>query len=97
MIRLLQVNLNHCIAAQALLEQTIRERRINVAIISEPHHRETFCPRSWICDRSGKAAIWLCGTQTSPLSDTRCFDGFVRAKMADMRLYSCYLAPSLHR
>ncbi|XP_070067140.1 uncharacterized protein [Drosophila virilis] len=36
MVKFLQLNLNHCRAAQDLLAQTIREKRIDVVIISEP-------------------------------------------------------------
>jgi len=95
MLRFLQINLNHCVAAQALLEQTIRELKIHIAVISEPHHRESICPRTWVTDTSGKAAIWACGAPSTLLADTKPFNGFVRARVADKWIYSCYLAPSL--
>ncbi|XP_068150175.1 uncharacterized protein [Drosophila tropicalis] len=36
-LKILQLNLNHCIAAQDLLQQTIREQSIDVALLSEPY------------------------------------------------------------
>lgn len=36
-MRLIQINLNHCEAAQDLLAQTIREKNIDVVILSEPY------------------------------------------------------------
>ncbi|KAM8711934.1 hypothetical protein ACLKA7_012445 [Drosophila subpalustris] len=49
--------------AQALLDQTTREQRIHVAIISEPHHQESYGTTNWVSDSSGKAAIWTCGVR----------------------------------
>ena len=59
-MRLIQINLFHCKAAQDLLVQRVKEEDIEVAIISE-HYR---VPRNstWITDGSGTAAIWICGS-----------------------------------
>lgn len=55
MIKFLQINLNHCRAAQDLMLQTIRSRNIGICIIAEPHA----IPNNpcWAASQDGKAAI----------------------------------------
>ncbi|KAH8361966.1 hypothetical protein KR200_009776, partial [Drosophila serrata] len=92
-MQLIQLNLNHCRAAQDLLTQTVREVGADVAIISEPYRvREGGV---WAKDRSGKAALWLCGDGLRQMSNILAADGFVRAEIGGYHIYSCYLAPSL--
>jgi len=89
MFRFYQLNLNHCEAASDLLTQTVRNMRSNVANISEPYRSpEDGC---WLQSISGKAALWSCGRP--PLRPT--FNHFVRAKLANLWIYSCYIPPSL--
>ncbi|XP_041452010.1 uncharacterized protein LOC121405399 [Drosophila obscura] len=92
-MRLIQLNLNHCRAAQDLLQQTVRERGSEVAILSEPY-RVPSCS-DWATDRSGRAALWTCGVETPQICDIKSADGFVRGKVGGKWVYSCYLAPSL--
>ncbi|XP_041632474.1 uncharacterized protein [Drosophila kikkawai] len=80
-------------AAQDLLTQTVRERGSEVAILSEPYRIGS--SRDWATDRTGKAALWLCGAGAQQMSDIKATDGFVRANVGGTWLYSCYLAPSL--
>lgn len=58
MMKILQLNLNHCEVAQDLLTQSIIKENIDVAILSE-HDRNR--EKSWERDSDGKAAIWTCG------------------------------------
>jgi len=58
MMRLIKLNLNHCTAAQDLLVQTVRERRVELALLTEPyrtvaHSGLSTVPRK---QRSGGAA-----------------------------------------
>jgi len=92
-MQLIQLNLNHCRAAQHLLKQTVRELGSEVAILSEPYRVES--SSDWVTDRTGKAALWLCGVSVPPMRDTRAVEGFVRANIGGTWIYSCYLAPSL--
>nr|XP_041632425.1 uncharacterized protein LOC121502777 [Drosophila kikkawai] len=92
-MQLIQLNLNHCRAAQDLLTQTGRERGSEVAILSEPYKIGN--SRDWATDRTGKAALWLCGVGAQQMCDIKAADGFVRANVGGTWLYSCYLAPSL--
>ncbi|XP_070140462.1 uncharacterized protein [Drosophila kikkawai] len=92
-MKLIQLNLNHCRAAQDLLSQTVRELGSEVAVLSEPYRVGS--SRDWATDRSGKAVLWLCGADAPELRDTKAAEGFVRANIGGIWLYSCYLAPSL--
>ncbi|CAB0039239.1 unnamed protein product [Trichogramma brassicae] len=58
MMRILQLNLNHCEAAQDLLCDTISELRIDVAILCE-QYKNFAPPNTWLADADGQAAIWV--------------------------------------
>lgn len=91
-MKLLQLNLNHCRAAQDLLSQTNAEQSIDVAILSEPYkHKPTQC---WLKDASGKAAIWSCGNPPSLMQEAVSETGFVGARVNNIYIYSCYIPPS---
>ncbi|KAH8249875.1 hypothetical protein KR032_012145, partial [Drosophila birchii] len=92
-MQLIQLNLNHCRAAQDLFMQTVRDTNAEVAVLSEPYRAAS--THGWATDLSGKAALWLCGGGSVQLSDVRSANGFVRGKLDMTWVYSCYLAPSL--
>ncbi|XP_053968474.1 uncharacterized protein LOC128869901 [Anastrepha ludens] len=92
-MKILQLNLNHCESAQDLLEQTIREHKIDVAILSEPYKHKT--GNGWASDTTGKSTIWNCGANRSQLMSVNAARGFVRARVEGTYIYSCYLPPSL--
>jgi len=95
MFRSYELNLSHCEAASDLLTQAVRDMRSDVAIVSEPYRSpEGGC---WIQSISEKAALWSCGGP--PLRPTfgDAHNHFVRAKLANLWIYSCYLSPSLSR
>lgn len=92
-MRFLQLNLNHCEAAQDLIEQTVRESRTDVAILSEPYR--CLNRAQWEADRTGKAAIWTCGKCNFEERMEKSETGFVRAKVNGVHVYSCYAPPSL--
>lgn len=58
---MIQIDLNHCEAAQDLLSQAIYERGVKVAIINERNrdHKNG----GWTTDGTYKAAIWACGNE----------------------------------
>ncbi|XP_070855147.1 uncharacterized protein [Drosophila suzukii] len=78
-MQLIQLNLNHCRAAQDLLKQTVRELGSEVAILSEPYRVES--SSDWVTDRTGKVALWLCSVSVPPMRDTMAVEGFVRADL----------------
>ncbi|XP_033253052.1 uncharacterized protein LOC117192470 [Drosophila miranda] len=78
-MKVMQLNLNHCAAAQDLLSQSLRELAIDLAILSEPY--QTRESPGFILDDTKKAAIWLCGATPLQLSLSSAAAGFVRAKV----------------
>lgn len=92
-MRLIQLNLNHCEAAQDLLEQTVREQKVDVAVLSEPYRRKH--QGVWAEDNTGGSALWVCGARALQLSNIRSNDGYVRATIGGTTVYSCYMPPSL--
>lgn len=85
-----QINLNHCEAAQSLMLQSARENQTDVIIICEPFKR---IPGSgWVANRDGKAAIW--SINTPPRAVNTDHNGFVRARIGNVTFYSCYAPPS---
>lgn len=93
MIKCIQINLNHCEAAQDLLTQTAREQKADVVLISEQYKTPTG-NGNWVEDKVSKAAIWTCGTLPFELKSNRQHEGFVHAKIRGVHFYSCYIPPS---
>ncbi|XP_066904559.1 uncharacterized protein [Halyomorpha halys] len=91
-MRILQLNLNHCEAAQDLLYQTVREQHIDVAILCEQY--ENLDGNLWVSDVSGKA-IWACNSQAIQEVNTASHSGFVWANINDVYIFSCYAYPSV--
>lgn len=91
-MKLLQLNLNHCEAAQDLLGQTVYELDIDVAILSEPYKNRKEV--SWVSDTTGKCAIWSCGSTPKHLAIALSTAGFVCARLNNLYVYSCYIPPS---
>lgn len=92
-MRILQLNLNHCEAAQDLLAQTVRELDIDVAILSEQYkdHREEW----WATDTSGRAAIWICGIRQVQETMRIPNAGFTWARVDGIYFYSVYAPPNV--
>lgn len=89
-MRFLQLNLNHCEAAQELLKESVRELNIDIAILSEPYIGNT--TTSWASDTSGTSAIWsVSGQILRNAMTTQC--GFVRATVCGIVIYSFYIPP----
>ena len=91
-MKILQLNLNHCVAAQDLLKQTIIDKNIDIALLSEQ-----YCQRSestWITDSTGKAAIWSCKGKPFMSHSRQAHSGFTWAKIKDIYFVSCYARPS---
>ena len=89
-MKFIQLNLNHCEAAQDILMQTLNEYRIHIAIISEQYTPRT---QNWIADSSNKAAIWI-SSMLAPQEVMTTEVGYVRMKVNGINIYSCYMPPS---
>lgn len=89
-MRILQLNLNHCQAAQEILKQSVRELSVDVAVLSEPYRK--MLSVNWVSDNTDTSAIW--NTSTFTLQDkiaSQC--GYARATISGITLYSCYIPP----
>ena len=93
MIKFLQLNANHCAAAQDILKQTATERKTDIVLISEQYKVPTN-NGNWIEDKSGRAAIWTSGTQTYERKGDKKHDCFVYTKIGGIHIYSCYAPPN---
>ena len=91
-MKFVQLNLNHCKVAQDVLVQTVHEASIDVAILCEQYKNMDGC--NWSADRTGKAAIWICGRRITQMSTNNPVAGFVRVETAGLHIYSCYAPPS---
>lgn len=93
-MRLLQINLNHCEAAQDLLYQEVKDLDIDVAIIAEPYKVPS--NGAWISDTNKWTAIYICGKFPIQeiLSNTE--KGIVAAKVNGIHIFSCYAPPRLN-
>ena len=92
-MRFLQLNLNHCEAAQDLLWQAIYERHIDVAVLCE-QYKNMNEPATWMSDKTGRAAIWVCRRYFVQEIQPNQTDGFVWVKVNDIYICSVYVQPS---
>ena len=92
-MRCVQINLNNCEIAQDLLRQTVTEKQIDLAIISEPYRTLDGC--TWVMDNTNKASIWACGRL--PFQEVAVHEeaGYVVARVNGVYVFSCYAPPSL--
>lgn len=88
-MKVLQINLNRCAAAQDIMKQMLREEKADIAVLSEFHRPLTGV---WVQDLTGKAGIWAPGG--SRLTRVRAGYGFVRAFIGETLVYSCYESPN---
>ncbi|CAB0032469.1 unnamed protein product, partial [Trichogramma brassicae] len=94
MMRILQLNLNHCKAAQDLLSQTILEQRINVAVVCD-QHKNLDPPYTWLADANSQAAIWVQGGGGVQEHPARARPFFTWARINGIYLFSVYAPPRL--
>ncbi|OWR45011.1 reverse transcriptase [Danaus plexippus plexippus] len=92
--KVLQGNLNHAVAAQDLLYQTVAEWNINVAIVAEPYS----IPRThkWAGSVDGSAAIFFPGVACTHSVVER-GAGFVAARWGEVVVVSTYFSPNRSR
>lgn len=93
-MRILQLNLNHCEAAQDLLSQTMREQRINVAIVCD-QYANLDPPYTWLADTNMQAAIWVHGGTPIQERPGRASPFFTWARISGMYIFSVYAPPRL--
>ncbi|CAB0033672.1 unnamed protein product [Trichogramma brassicae] len=94
MMRVLQLNLNHCEAAQDLLCDTISKLRIDVAILCE-QYKNLAPPNTWLADADGQAAIWVQGGIPVQERLARVHPYFAWARIGEIFFFSVYALPRL--
>ncbi|CAB0037663.1 unnamed protein product [Trichogramma brassicae] len=93
-MRILQLNLNHCEAAQDLLCDTISKLRIDVAILCE-QYKNLAPPNTWLADADGQAAIWVHGGIPVRERPVRVHPYFAWARIGGIFFFSVYAPPKL--
>ncbi|CAB0041985.1 unnamed protein product, partial [Trichogramma brassicae] len=94
MMRILQLNLNHCEAAQDLLSQTMREQLINVAIVCD-QYKNLDPPYTWLADANNQAAIWVHGGTIVQERPAGAHAFFTWARISGIYFFSVYAPPRL--
>lgn len=92
-MRVIQLNTNHCATAQDILFQTICELKADIAIISEQY--KNLDKNVWEKDLTGRAAVWACGGKAIEEGMQQQQEGFARAKIGGIYVYSCYASPNI--
>jgi hypothetical protein len=91
-MKVIQLNLNHCEAAQDLLQQLVIEMRIDVAILCDQYRNTD--STAWATDVDGRSAVWACGDYPMQEATGGSYQGFIRVKINDIYIYGCYARPS---
>lgn len=92
MMRIIQINLNHCETAHHILMQTARTTNTDVVLVSDPY--KTPKNNNWVHDKMKLASIWICGKHAFQATNEE-NEGFVTAKINGIQFYSCYAPPRL--
>lgn len=89
----MQINLNHCWAAQQLLKQAVLDQSINVVLISK-QLRNPADDANWVSSNDNKCASVAVGYSVPPIEDTGSGTGFAWIKLGSLVIYSCYFTPN---
>jgi len=92
-VKVLQVNLNHCWTAQQLVLQTVAELESDVVIVSD-YNRPMGQSDNWVASTDGKCAVFVPNRSTAVISNHGSGDGFAWAMVDSTLLYSCYCTPN---
>lgn len=94
MVKVLQCNINHCRIAQDLLAQYILEKRIGIAVISEPYNIPG--TTNWSSNTNNNVAIWW-NYEFCKSSGIKYFSGEYTLAMSwqDFSIIACYFPPNL--
>ncbi|CAB0030810.1 unnamed protein product [Trichogramma brassicae] len=93
-MRIIQLNLHHCEAAQDLLCDTISKLRIDVAILCE-QYKNLAPPNTWLAEADGQAAIWVHGVIPVQERPARVHPYFAWARIGGIFFFSVHAPPRL--
>lgn len=88
-----QINLNHCWAAQQLLLQTMAERGATLAVISD-YNRAMGDSDHWVGSSDGKCAVYVSAKSDAVIADQGAGIGFAWTRVGTVTVYSCYCSPN---
>lgn len=91
--KVIQINVNHCKAAQDLAVQRMLEEAAGVLCISEPYPAPA--RDSWIIDLTGRAAIVGNMSLCKSFKMITQGNGFIAAQVCDEVFFSCYISPNV--
>ncbi|KAL4091732.1 hypothetical protein QTP88_026379 [Uroleucon formosanum] len=89
----MQINLNHCRAAQQLLKQTVLDQAISVVLVSE-QLRNPMEDANWVSSDDNRCAVVAVGHSAPPIEDRGSGTGFAWIKLESLVIYSCYYTPN---
>lgn len=93
-LRILQVNLNNSKAATLLMEETCRERKVDLALIQEYNNRHAEGKVEYVTDTGRKSAVYLPKTSRLSIKEHGQRDGIVWVIAGATTYCSCYKSPN---
>ncbi|CAB0042908.1 unnamed protein product [Trichogramma brassicae] len=91
-MKIVQLNLNHCMSAQSLLEQTVLEHEFDLAIVND-QYRNLKPPYTWLADANKQAAIWVLRGNQVQERPARASPFFTWARVHGIYIFSVYAPP----
>ncbi|XP_076301826.1 uncharacterized protein LOC143219917 [Lasioglossum baleicum] len=92
LVKMMQINLNHCKNAQELLTQSTAQHEIDIVFVSEPWAPPTY----WINDGHRDASIWIPQPSNKFNNIKSLFKskGIAAVQLDDYIYISCYFSPN---
>ena len=90
-MKILQLNLNHCIA-QDLLKKTMFEKKFDIALLSEHHYNSS--ELGWITDANNKTSIIVKPADLIQKKSEPSIQYYCWVKTRGVFYFSCYIPPS---
>ncbi|XP_066596482.1 uncharacterized protein [Prorops nasuta] len=91
-LRILQINLNTCSKAQAIMEQYIFEKSCDIVLITEQARNITL--NNWIASTLNNCAILLVSQRVPPILSSFATDGFCVYELPLLWIVSTYITPN---
>lgn len=89
--KIVQINLNHCWAPHDVLKQFLKEKEIDIAMVTEP----IYIPgENWFCSLNKSAAIHWTAKLKARIQEVFKEEDFVAIEVCDTVLISCYVPPT---
>ena len=98
-LKILQINLNRCKAAQDDLEERVKRESVDLCILSEVNRkileRKMKQDKGWIGDSTGDSAIWIANGKQIAIKMSSSGEGITSILLDDNTLIlSCYFSPN---